>query len=170
MKKLSDTPGMVEKWEADMRRLEAEYGEKLSDGLKCGILLEMVPIQIGEFITQRVLDEDTYEDTKETVLRYVETKADFGPTPMDLDALKGDEESSGDWGQEGAPQGQGQEDLWGLGEKGIRAWAERKEEEERVDSKACAIHAVSGDTGQLNVPGNSRRNKPAITAARRATF
>ena len=120
VKKLSDTPGMVEKWEADMRRLEAEYGEKLSDGLKCGILLEMVPIQIGEFITQRVVDEDTYEDTKETVLRYVETKADFGPTPMDLDALKGDEESSGDWGQEGAPQGQGQEDLLGFGGKGYK--------------------------------------------------
>ena len=88
VKKLSEAPGMIEKWESDMRRLKTDYNEELSDGLKCGILLEMVPNHVAEFMTQRMEEDDTYLDTKETVLRYVETKADFGgPTPMELDAL-----------------------------------------------------------------------------------
>ena len=86
VKKLPETPGMIEKWEADIRRLKAEYDEELSDGLKCGILLEIVPNQVTEFMTQRMEESDTYHDTKEAVLRYVEAKADFGgAVPMELD-------------------------------------------------------------------------------------
>ena len=88
IKKLTDAPAFIEKWENDVRRLRADYQEGLSDGVKCGILLEMVPSNVTEFMTQRMGEEDTYEDTKEMVLRYVQTKADFGgPSPMDVDGL-----------------------------------------------------------------------------------
>ena len=88
VKKLAEAPGMIERWEHDVRRLQADYQENLSDGLKCGILLEMVPNEVTEFMTQRVSEEDTYEDTKEAILRYIEAKADFGgPAPMDLNVF-----------------------------------------------------------------------------------
>lgn len=88
IKKLSEAPALIEKWESDVRRLSADYKEQLSDGVMCGILLEMVPSNITEFLTQRMEEDDTYQDTKETVLRYVQTKADFsGPTPMDVDGF-----------------------------------------------------------------------------------
>ena len=95
VKKLAEAPGMIEKWEADVRRLQVEYQERLTDGLKSGILLEMVPPQVTEFMTQRMGEDDSYEDAKEAVLRYVETKADFGgPIPMELGALKEGSERS----------------------------------------------------------------------------
>ena len=39
-----------------MRRLEVEYEEKLSPGLKVGVLLEMMPSQMTESLMTRLPD------------------------------------------------------------------------------------------------------------------
>ena len=69
-----------------MRRLEVEYKEHMSDGLKAGILLEMMPGSVTEVMTQRIKEEDSYQTVKECLLRFVETKEDFGGTaPLEED-------------------------------------------------------------------------------------
>ena len=117
IKKLSEAPAIIEKWESDIRRLQADYQETLSDGVKCGILLEMVPANITEFMTQRMGEDDMYEDTKEHVLRYVQTKADFGGiVPMDVDGFMEPE-----WSQKEEPQGREEDNpgaMMALGGKG----------------------------------------------------
>ena len=75
IKKLSEVMGMIEKWEACVRRLKTDFNEDLSNSLKTGILMEMMPSDVAEHMTQKVEDDDKYEDVKEMVLRYVETKA-----------------------------------------------------------------------------------------------
>lgn len=89
VKKLSEAMSMVEKWESNMRRLTTDYKETMSDGLKAGILLEMMPSAVTEIMTQRIKEGDSYATVKESLLRYIETKEDFGGTaPMDLDRLE----------------------------------------------------------------------------------
>ena len=86
VKRVADIPAALEKWEQDLQQLSREYDEKISEGLMTGILLDMVPAAVTDFMTQRMGEEDSYPDTKETILRYVENKADLA-VPMELDVL-----------------------------------------------------------------------------------
>ena len=83
--KLTDTLSAIEKWERDVRRLASDYKEELSDGLKAAILLELAPSEITDFLSHKLGEDDTYESTKGHIVRYVDTRADFGGLkPMDL--------------------------------------------------------------------------------------
>ena len=96
VKQLGEAPGLIEKWEGDVQRLSADFKESLSDGVKCGVLLEMMPPAVTEFLTQRMEEEDTYQDTKEAIIRYVQVKADLGgPVPMDCSSLEIQDTTSG---------------------------------------------------------------------------
>lgn len=88
IKKLSEVTAQVEKWEINVRRLASEYQEELSGGLKTGILIEMVPAEVADYLGAKLEDEDTYDDVKEHVLRYVETMGGRGCMPMELDRLE----------------------------------------------------------------------------------
>ena len=114
--------GMLEKWEASIRRLEVEYKEKMSDGLKAGILLEMMPATVTEVMTQRIKEEDDYATVKECLLRYIETKAYFGGTaPVDVDNLNRLEIHEGQQGhleQEGHHEEHGDVNALGKGAGG----------------------------------------------------
>ena len=92
VKKLGDVMGMIEKWENNLRRLQADFKEELSNGLRTGILLEMMPGDVAEHLSQKVNDDDKYEDVKEMVLRYIETRADCEGTAMDIGAVNQEEE------------------------------------------------------------------------------
>ncbi len=91
IKKLSEVMGMIEKWETNLRRLQADFKEELSNGLRTGILLEMMPGDVAEHLSQKVNDDDKYEDVKEMVLRYIETRADCDGTAMDIGAVNDEE-------------------------------------------------------------------------------
>ena len=91
VKKLSDVMGSIERWETNLRRLHADFREELSNGLRTGILLEMMPGDVSEHLSQKVKDDDKYEDVKELVLRYVETKADCDGVAMDIGACEQEE-------------------------------------------------------------------------------
>jgi hypothetical protein len=94
VKKLSEVLGSIEKWELHVQRLKTDFKEELSDGLKVGILLEMLPPEVSDHLAQKIDDNDNYVDVKEMILRYVENKLDADGTPMDLSTVeeKGDKE------------------------------------------------------------------------------
>jgi hypothetical protein len=87
VKKLSEVLGAIEKWEIHVQRLKADFKEELSDGLKVGILLEMIPQDVSDHLAQKIADDDTYIDVKEMVLRYVENKSDADGIAMDISAV-----------------------------------------------------------------------------------
>lgn len=90
VKKLAEALSMVEKWESCVRRLSVDYKETMSDGLKSGILLEMMPGEVTEIMMQRIDEHDSYTEVKDSLMRYVETKQDFGgQAPMDVGTLQG---------------------------------------------------------------------------------
>ena len=97
IKNLSEVMGAIEKWEINVRRLQTDFKEELSNGLKTGILLEMLPVDVAEHMAQKVADDDKYEEVKEQVLRYVETKADYDGMAMDIGAV--DDKSEGKEGE-----------------------------------------------------------------------
>ena len=97
IKKLSEVMGAIEKWEINVRRLQTDFKEELSNGLKTGIPLEMLPVDVAEHMAQKVADDDKYEEVKEQVLRYVETKADYDGVAMDIGAV--DDKSEGTEGE-----------------------------------------------------------------------
>ena len=93
VKHLKDVNKMIENWEETIRILTTEYDEeKLSEGLKMGILLEMVPTQLTEMLMSMLpdpkKDDDAYAKTKELIMQMVEHKTEFQkPTPMDVGAF-----------------------------------------------------------------------------------
>ena len=76
---------MVEKSETNTRRQEAEFEEALSSGLTSSILVEMMPHDVAEHFSQKITDGDQYEDVKEMILRYVDTKADYDGNDMEVE-------------------------------------------------------------------------------------
>jgi hypothetical protein len=87
VKKLSEVLGSIKKWELHVQRLKADFKAELSDGLKVGILLEMLPLEVSDHLAHKIDDNDTYVDVKKMVLRYVENKSDADGIPMDLSAV-----------------------------------------------------------------------------------
>ena len=102
---------MIERWEESTRRLQAEYDEHVSDGLKMGILLEMVPPNITEALMASLPDNNAkdenakeiakYPITKEILVQYIEAKTDpGGPTSMDCGHLDFHDGRDGDGSSE----------------------------------------------------------------------
>ena len=92
---------MIERWEDSTRRLQAEYDEHISDGLKMRILLEMVRPYITESFMAKLPDMNAKDEdgkeiakyiTKEILVQHIEAKTDFG-SPMPID-----------WGSSGFPR------------------------------------------------------------------
>ena len=50
-----------------------------------GILVEMMPSNVAEYLSQKISDSNEYEDVKDMILRYVEMKADHDGNAMDVD-------------------------------------------------------------------------------------
>ena len=92
IKKMTDVLGMIERRAINVRQLSVDFKEELSNGLKTGILLEMMPGDLAEHLSQKIGDDDKYEDVKEMVLRYVEAKADYEGIPMDVGAVERENE------------------------------------------------------------------------------
>ena len=88
VKKLNEVTGMVEKWKMNIRRLKADFKEVFSNGRKSGILVEMMPSDVAEYLGQKISDSDQYEEVKEMILRYVEMKADYDGNAMDVDNIE----------------------------------------------------------------------------------
>jgi hypothetical protein len=55
--KLSDVMAAIETWEMCLRRLKVDFNEELSNGLKTGILLDMLPSVVAEHLSQKIGDD-----------------------------------------------------------------------------------------------------------------
>ena len=53
VKKLNVVTGMLEKWEMNTRRSEADFKEELSNELKTCILVEMMPSEVAEYLSRQ---------------------------------------------------------------------------------------------------------------------
>ena len=100
----------------------------MNNGLKMGILLEMVPPNITEALMARLPDKNAkdengkeiakYPITKEILVQYIEAKTDFGgPMPMDCGHLDFHDERDGD-GSNGSNNGEVHALGKGFGRKG----------------------------------------------------
>ena len=103
-----ELPGAIDRWEDDVRRIKSVYSETLGDGLKRAILIEMLPSTLIEGVMARMKQGESYEDTKDMILNYASTRADFrqrdhgGPAPMDVGAVNEDANTTIDdqtWGE-----------------------------------------------------------------------
>ena len=61
---------MIGRWEDSTRRLQAEYDEHISDELKMGILLEMVPAKLTESLMARLPDKNAKDENGEEIAKY----------------------------------------------------------------------------------------------------
>ena len=89
-KKLTDIPMAIAKWESQVRFLASEFNENLSDGIKVGILLNMVPDDITKTLTQILANDDLeYQKVKDKILMYVQNHRDFDDryAPMEVDNM-----------------------------------------------------------------------------------
>ena len=109
-KGIHDVELAVAKWEEKSKILATQFGEKLSDRMKMGILTSIMPIAIQDYIYTHVEKDSGYEDLKEKVRSMVSNKvaADMGPAPMDIGDVKG---QADEWGNEYENQYEGDREV-----------------------------------------------------------
>ena len=69
-KGVKNVQAAVEEWEANITRLEEEYGETLSDNVKIAILVSLVPDEVKDRVyeIEKGNDEVTYNMAKEVAV------------------------------------------------------------------------------------------------------
>ena len=94
VKELQDVETALSTWEEKTRRLEAEFGERLSDGMRIAIATSMLPHVIQDYVYTNIDENSRYTLMAEKVRSWVGNKVAMmqGPTPMDVG------EVGGDWG------------------------------------------------------------------------
>lgn len=65
-----------------MRQLQSDYQEVLRPGFRARILVEIVPPDMMDYLRTKMEDDDAYEDIKELVLRFVESRHGQGRALM----------------------------------------------------------------------------------------
>ena len=78
---------MIERWEAKLRGLERDVNEKLSDRMKAGVLVTMMP---AGFKNSLIQEGDKPEDvmwTKEKIVSIMEVKNSVNLYAMDADGF-----------------------------------------------------------------------------------
>ena len=65
---------MVERWEAKVLALERDFNEKLSDKMKTGVLLNVVPGDLQNSLIQQADKLENFKMTKERVVSTMETE------------------------------------------------------------------------------------------------
>ena len=148
VKRIDDTLAHIEKWEHSVNRLAKDFHLEFDDRIKRSIIIEMMPQGIADIVTQNLADSESYVSVKDKILRYIESRHDYGgPKPMDLDMAnrlemdKFEEENEGEahilrgkgqpfqgycdkcgeWGHKQAQCPQNQE-CWTCGKKGHRSF------------------------------------------------
>ena len=94
-------------WELNVAEYEAATGKEFDEEIRRATLLKNVPGQVKEFMTLNVQELDRYQKMRDVVFRYPLTKrvwtggassyfggGDGGPSPMEVDAVKGSKNKS----------------------------------------------------------------------------
>ena len=88
-KNLAEVETLVTKWEEKIKRLELQYNEKVSDGMKMAIFTNTMPAAIQDYIYTHADKETQYMQLREKVRAMIGNKMSMssGPTPMDIGVL-----------------------------------------------------------------------------------
>ena len=88
-KNLAEVETLVTKWEEKIKRLELQYKEKVSDGMKMAIFTNTMPAAIQDYIYTHADKETQYVQLREKVRAMIGNKMSMnsGPTPMDIGVL-----------------------------------------------------------------------------------
>ena len=87
---------MIERWEAKLLILERDFNEKLSDRMKAGVLLNMMPEDLQNSLTQQADKLEDFKVTKERVVSIMEAKNALNPDAMDTDNVTYEGGNDGD--------------------------------------------------------------------------
>ena len=83
--KQQDVHGMVNKWEGLVHVLERDYKENISDMMKIGILIHMMPEELQDSILQHTDKIKEYKLVKEKAVNLVDARATLrDPDAMDV--------------------------------------------------------------------------------------
>ena len=75
----------IERWEKLVKEMEAEYGEKVSNGMKMAILTSMMPANVQDIIFQQSNDQTKYKDMRDKVVALVMNRVTMQETPVPMD-------------------------------------------------------------------------------------
>ena len=97
-KSLADVETLVSKWEDRVKRLEAQFGETVSDKMRMAIFTNIMPVAVQDYIYTHADKETKYVQLREKVQAMVSNKISVstGPVPMDIGDVKGDHVDHGD--------------------------------------------------------------------------
>ena len=111
----NDIQMYINRWEANVSALERDYNEKVSDRMKIGIIIKMVPDDLQDAILQHADRLKEYRLVKEKVIALVDARARLkDPDAMDTSAL---DDYDAMWNEEEQPI-----DALGKGGEGIRCY------------------------------------------------
>ena len=114
LKKNEDFNVAISRWEARVNTLARDYNEKISEMMKIGILISMVPDDLQEMLLQQADNLKDYRAAKYKVTNLVDARAKLkDPNAMDVGAV---DDVDGEWDQ-GEYEGQGVDSvvtLWPL--------------------------------------------------------
>ena len=87
-KKGEDLSAVIARWETRANLLERDYGEKLSERMRVGILIQMVPDDMQEMILQHLDDATEYKPARDKILALMDARGRLkDPNAMDVGAL-----------------------------------------------------------------------------------
>ena len=91
---LSEVDGVISKWEEDVKTLDLQFKETLTDPMKMAIFTNMMPSVIQDYIYTHVdakWGEAKYDELRDKVKAMVSNKlaSSMGPAPMDMGGVDG---------------------------------------------------------------------------------
>ena len=101
VKDIREVDDAITTWETKVKKLEMEFGEKLSSTMKVAVVTGMMPISMQDYIYTNVDEKTQYSAVIAKIWSWAENKVAMmsGPTPMDVGEVQGDywTEDSGEW-------------------------------------------------------------------------
>ena len=76
---------MIERWETKILALERDFNERLSERMKAGVLLNMMPGDLQNSLIQQADKLENFKMAKEKVVSIMEAKNALHPDAMDID-------------------------------------------------------------------------------------
>lgn len=115
----------IAKWETQVNHLERDYSEKVSERMRIGILISMVPEDLQEILLQQVDDSTEYRTARDRMIMLVDARAKLkDPNAMDVGMLSGADNEGGPWArQQWGCEAEGeQEDIDALAKVGMQCY------------------------------------------------
>ena len=150
IKELSNFETSVTTWEEKVKRLTAQFDEKLSDNMKIAIFTNMMPGSLQDYIYIHTEKDCKYEDVREKVGALVSNKvaANTGPTPMDVGDV-GEIPKGGEGHRHGQGEGKGHEGR----ELELQGQGQRQEPLVRVPAAVLEGQGLAGRVLELRKGG-----------------